>query len=91
MFIEAGQHDCKAGRAASAACSIPRDRPDLLMLPPSVERILLGGFAAMADHRITISPTMPCSAWVLPSLSLTPQCRSVIRPVATGTSHHSAV
>jgi hypothetical protein len=41
-------------------------------------------------HSITISPVMPCSAWVLPSRSRMPHCRSVTRPVATGTNHHSA-
>jgi hypothetical protein len=42
-------------------------------------------------HSMTISPTMPCSAWVLPLLSTMPQRRSVTRPAATGTNHHSAI
>ena len=43
-----------------------------------------------APHSITISPTMPCAAWLLPSLPTMPQRRSVTRPAATGTNHHSA-
>ena len=42
-------------------------------------------------HSITISPTMPRSAWVLPSVPTMPQRRSPTRPVATGTNHHSAL
>jgi hypothetical protein len=41
-------------------------------------------------YSITISPVMPSSAWVLPSLVLISQRRSLARPAATGTSHHSA-
>jgi len=41
-------------------------------------------------YSITISPVMPRSAWVLPSAPLMSQRRSVARPAATGTSHHSA-
>ena len=41
-------------------------------------------------YSMTISPTMPRSACDLPSLTM-PQRRSVTRPVATGTNHHSAL
>ena len=45
-------------------------------------------FSAL-NYSITISPTMPSSAWVLPSFTM-PQRRSFTRPAATGTNHHSA-
>src|SRR5262245_11001327 len=45
----------------------------------------------LSAHSITISPTMPWSAWLLPSAPTMPQRRSVTRPAATGTNHHSAV
>ena len=44
----------------------------------------------LMHYSITISPIMPSSAWVLPSLVLMSQRRSLARPAATGTSHHSA-
>src|SRR6266545_199306 len=47
--------------------------------------------AGVAVHSITISPTMPWSAWLLPSAATIPQRKSVTRPAATGTNHHSAV
>ena len=42
-------------------------------------------------HSITISPVMPCSAWVFPSAPRMSHRRSVTRPAATGTNHHSAL
>ena len=44
----------------------------------------------MRRYSMMISPVMPSSAWVLPSAPLMSQRRSLTRPAATGTSHHSA-
>jgi hypothetical protein len=62
----------------------PHPRP----LPATRKCAWVGG--EKIRHSITISPTMPSSACVLPSLPLMSQRRSLTRPAATGTSHHSA-
>src|SRR5262245_21962381 len=55
---------------------------------PALLGDILNGYGVI--HSITISPTMPWSAWLLPSAT-TPQRKSVTRPAATGTNHYSAV
>jgi hypothetical protein len=70
----------------------------LLFQVSTYEPAVNGGNANWVDvdllgeraYSITISPTIPWSACVLPSLPTMPQRRSVTRPVATGTNHHSA-
>ena len=53
-------------------------------------RVKPGHDGGKKRYSITISPVMPSSAWVLPSLVLMSQRRSLARPAATRNNHHSA-